>query len=115
MKKELEVLQAAEAGNVAKLEALFEQRQSKVLAGLFKGPNINWRNENGCTALHLAALNGHPEAVIFLLHNDASANTPDNAGIWRYCKPKIVKRGRDLGQLAMNVSLLPDCGTDVSS
>lgn len=80
MGKEHEVLQAAQDGNLSKLESLFTQRQSKVFAGLFKGPNINWRDDSGCTALHLAALNGHREAVIFLLHNDASANTPDNAG-----------------------------------
>ncbi|XP_065646667.1 ankyrin repeat and sterile alpha motif domain-containing protein 1B isoform X4 [Hydra vulgaris] len=78
MGKEHEILQAAQTGNLGKLEALLTQK-SKVF-GLFKGPNINWRDDSGYTALHLAALNGQKDVVCFLLHNDASANIPDNAG-----------------------------------
>jgi len=80
MGKETDIFQAAQDGNLSKLESIFSQKTSKVFSGLFKGPNINWRDDSGCTALHLAALNGHKDIVIFLLHTDASANIPDNAG-----------------------------------
>ncbi|XP_066928058.1 ankyrin repeat and sterile alpha motif domain-containing protein 1B-like isoform X2 [Clytia hemisphaerica] len=77
MGKESEVLQAAQEGNLSKLESLFTQKR---FGGLLKGPNINGRDSSGCTALHLAALYGNSDACVFLLHNDASANVPDNAG-----------------------------------
>lgn len=38
-----------------------------LLFRLFKGPNINWRDESGCTALHHAALNGHKYVILYII------------------------------------------------
>lgn len=39
--------------------------------------------QNGCTALHLAAMQGHKDAVEALLECDSQPNAQDKVGLWR--------------------------------
>lgn len=47
---------------------------------LKEGVGVNYRNEDGFTALHLCAINGDIEAVRILLDNGADASIMDNDG-----------------------------------
>jgi ankyrin repeat protein len=47
---------------------------------LERGARINARNKYGNTLLHVAAMNGHTEMVLFLLDKGIKLTTKNNAG-----------------------------------
>eukprot|EP00795_Rhopilema_esculentum_P011628 gene11628-21870_t len=80
MGREQELRDAAKDGNVPKLESLLAAKKGSIMSSLRKALDINCQDDNGNTALHLAALNGQREAASLLLTNDASANIPETKG-----------------------------------
>ncbi|XP_030741973.1 ankyrin repeat and sterile alpha motif domain-containing protein 1B [Echinops telfairi] len=92
MGKDQELLEAARTGNVALVEKLLSGRKGGILGGgsgplplsnllsIWRGPNVNYTDSSGYTALHHAALNGHKDIVLKLLHYEASTNVADNKG-----------------------------------
>lgn len=64
---------------------------------LERGARINARNKYGNTLLHVAAMNGHTEMVLFLLDKGIKLSTKNNAGstplhyagtiMWHYFSP----------------------------
>ncbi|XP_064635654.1 ankyrin repeat and sterile alpha motif domain-containing protein 1B-like isoform X3 [Lineus longissimus] len=89
MGKDQELLEAGRSGDISVIEKLLSPRTKKtgsivppVFASLRRGPGPNVQDTNGDTSLHLAALNGHKDAVKTLLHYDASANIVDNTGCY---------------------------------
>ena len=47
---------------------------------LVAGADVNAKDENGWTALHYAAVNGHKEIAELLIDNGAEVNAKDNSG-----------------------------------
>ncbi|XP_078275987.1 ankyrin repeat and sterile alpha motif domain-containing protein 1B isoform X5 [Rhinoraja longicauda] len=103
MGKEQELLEAARIGNVAVVEKLLSGKKGLLGSGsgsiplssllrkrflhsklsptsIWRGPNVNCTDTSGYTALHHAALNGHKDVVLKLLHYEASTNVADNKG-----------------------------------
>ena len=52
------------------LKAAFEGQQFKVRAGVDQGMDVNVQDQDGQSALMLAAYNGHTKLVQFLLNPD---------------------------------------------
>eukprot|EP00049_Salpingoeca_infusionum_P001342 m.47458 g.47458 ORF g.47458 m.47458 type:complete len:898 (+) comp10981_c0_seq1:285-2978(+) len=85
-------LRAAEQGDIAALEAALgvtlqpgaQPQRSRSGTNLFNRlrhtPSVTSKNKDGCTALHLAALNGHVDACQLLIKAGANANAQDNTG-----------------------------------
>ncbi|XP_017267039.1 ankyrin repeat and sterile alpha motif domain-containing protein 1B isoform X3 [Kryptolebias marmoratus] len=91
MGKEQELLEAARTGNVALVEKLLSGKKGILGSGsgsiplpsllsIWKGLNVNCTDSSGYTPLHHAALNGHRDVVLKLLHFEASANVADSKG-----------------------------------
>ncbi|KAI0228044.1 Ankyrin repeat and sterile alpha motif domain-containing protein 1B [Lamellibrachia satsuma] len=91
MGREHDLLDAARTGNCSVIEKIVAQRHKRMgqlplalqapLASLTRRTlNINCQDSNGDTPLHLAALNGHAEAVRLLLQHEGSANMEDSRG-----------------------------------
>ena len=82
MGKDKELIEAARIGNVTVVEKLlkYKSKRGRLLASLRRGPNSNFKDTTGYSALHYAALNGHQYIVELLLAHDASPNIADNKG-----------------------------------
>ena len=76
------LITAARNGNVKAVEKLLKKTSLKkrLIAFLRLGPNLNFKDATGYSALHHAALNGHNYVVELLLDHKASPNIADNKG-----------------------------------
>ena len=65
----------------------------KVEEAIQNGAYVNARNNNGWTALMMAALNGHTETARVFLQNNADVNARDNNGLtalrWTKMRPEL--------------------------
>ncbi len=68
-RKVKKIFRAAESGNTEEVQKLLDE-----------GVDVDIRNDNRSTLLHLAARNGHAKTVELLLNKGAKVNAKDNDG-----------------------------------
>ena len=89
----------------ALLKAAFDGSLDDLKVALAKGTPVEAKSERGFTALNLAAVGNHPEAVKILIAAKANVNAKDNNGHTplQGCSRSETKEGRVCGGISSNL------------
>lgn len=86
--------------------AVLKGEDANVIKSINKGADVNMRDENGCTPLFFASMNGYQSTVKILLDHQADINASCNNGV----SALLMASGR--GHMSI-IQLLLDRGADV--